>query len=139
MPLRRFSVAGIAVVEPTPDLTFGDEPFAVAGDPDAPVVIYEFSDYQCPFCQRFYADTKAALDEAYVDFIDPELEYSSESLLGKHENLMILRSFSKGYSLAGKEFSLADEEIYTLPLPVPSDFWAAGTKKEGSKRCPANP
>ena len=55
------------VAEPTPDLTFGDEPFAVSGDPDAPVVIYEFSDYQCPFCQRFYADTKAALDEAYVE------------------------------------------------------------------------
>lgn len=32
---------------------------------------------------------------------------------------------SKGYFLAGKEFHLVDEEIYTLPLPTPADFWAS--------------
>lgn len=31
---------------------------------------------------------------------------------------------SRGYFLAGKEFHLVDEEIYTLPLPVPPDFWS---------------
>lgn len=41
------------------------------------------------------------LDEAYVDFVEPDAAYSSEALLEKHENLLILRSFSKGYSLAG--------------------------------------
>ncbi len=55
------------VAEPTPDWDFEGEEFAVAGDPDAPVTIYEFSDYQCPFCQRFYQETKSQLDETYVD------------------------------------------------------------------------
>ena len=41
------------------------------------------------------------IDEAYADFIDPILEYRSTSLLEKHDNIMILRTFSKGYSLAG--------------------------------------
>ena len=41
------------------------------------------------------------IDEAYADFIDPELNYQSASLLESHDNILILRSFSKGYSLAG--------------------------------------
>ena len=30
---------------------------------------------------------------------------------------------TRGYFLAGKEFHLVDDEIYSLPLPVPEDFW----------------
>ena len=41
------------------------------------------------------------IDEAYADFIDPELNYHSASLLESHNNILILRTFSKGYSLAG--------------------------------------
>lgn len=41
------------------------------------------------------------IDEAYVDFVDPELGYDAVGLLDDTDNLLILRSFSKGYSLAG--------------------------------------
>lgn len=41
------------------------------------------------------------LDEAYVDFIDPALGYDSSRLLDDCDNVLILRTFSKGYSLAG--------------------------------------
>ncbi|MDA1075926.1 MAG: histidinol-phosphate transaminase [Proteobacteria bacterium] len=41
------------------------------------------------------------LDEAYVDFVDPELGHDSTRLLERCDNLLILRSFSKGYGLAG--------------------------------------
>jgi len=40
---------------------------AVLGDADAPVTIIEFSDYQCPFCGRFYAQTLPLLKSQYVD------------------------------------------------------------------------
>ena len=45
---------------------------SVAGAPflgraDAPVTIVEFSDYQCPFCQRFFATTLPALKKEYID------------------------------------------------------------------------
>jgi protein-disulfide isomerase len=36
------------------------------GDPQAPIKIEEYSDFQCPFCKRFFDDTEAALVEAYV-------------------------------------------------------------------------
>jgi len=41
------------------------------------------------------------LDEAYVDFVDPALPYDSMHLIEQCDNLLILRSFSKGYGLAG--------------------------------------
>jgi protein-disulfide isomerase len=37
------------------------------GRPDAPVTIVEFSDYQCPFCQRFFAATLPTLKTEYID------------------------------------------------------------------------
>jgi protein-disulfide isomerase len=37
------------------------------GKPDAPVTVIEFSDYQCPFCQRFFANTLPALKKDYID------------------------------------------------------------------------
>ncbi len=39
---------------------------AVKGDKDAPVTIVEFSDYECPFCARFYQQTYGQIDEQYI-------------------------------------------------------------------------
>lgn len=41
------------------------------------------------------------IDEAYVDFVDPDNGYNSLKLIAQHPNVLILRTFSKGYSLAG--------------------------------------
>ena len=37
------------------------------GDPNAPVKITEFADYQCPFCERFFNDTEPELEETYIE------------------------------------------------------------------------
>lgn len=36
------------------------------GDPNAPVVIEEFSDFQCGYCRQFFQQTEPALIEKYV-------------------------------------------------------------------------
>jgi protein-disulfide isomerase len=38
----------------------------VKGDPNAPVTIVEFSDFECPFCARFYTQTLSQIDEKYI-------------------------------------------------------------------------
>ncbi|MEX1197561.1 MAG: histidinol-phosphate transaminase [Pseudohongiellaceae bacterium] len=45
------------------------------------------------------------IDEAYADFIDPALAYDATPLVRRHDNVLILRTLSKGYSLAGLRFA----------------------------------
>ncbi len=55
--------------QPTPAQVFkvsmDDDP--IKGDPDAEVTVIEFSDFQCPFCSRFYTQTLSQLEENYID------------------------------------------------------------------------
>ena len=44
------------------------------------------------------------VDEAYVDFVDPARGHDLVSAIRAHPNLLILRTLSKGYSLAGLRF-----------------------------------
>lgn len=37
------------------------------GDPNAPIKIEEFSDFQCPFCERFHKETEPLLKQYYID------------------------------------------------------------------------
>ena len=36
------------------------------GSPDAPVTILEFSDFQCPYCGRFFQSVEPQIDEQYI-------------------------------------------------------------------------
>lgn len=37
------------------------------GDKNAPLTLVEFSDYQCPFCKRFYNQTLSKIKTEYID------------------------------------------------------------------------
>lgn len=37
------------------------------GDPNAPIKMEEFSDFQCPFCERFHEQTEPLLRQYYID------------------------------------------------------------------------
>jgi protein-disulfide isomerase len=52
-----------AYVPPEPSL----ENVNAIGDPDAPVTIIEYTDYQCPFCSRHFEQTFTKIKEKYVD------------------------------------------------------------------------
>ena len=47
-------------------------------------------------------DSVLLIDEAYIDFVSKD--YSSVPLITEHDNLVILRTLSKGFSLAGLRF-----------------------------------
>lgn len=40
---------------------------AIIGDPDAPITIVEWSDFECPFCARFYNDAYQDIKENWID------------------------------------------------------------------------
>ena len=44
------------------------------------------------------------IDEAYIDFVDPALRHDTVNLARAFDNVLLLRSLSKGYSLAGLRF-----------------------------------
>ncbi|MFT4631264.1 MAG: histidinol-phosphate aminotransferase [Candidatus Pseudothioglobus sp.] len=49
-------------------------------------------------------DSVLLIDEAYIDFVDPDLNHDCLSLIQKFDNLVFLRTLSKGYGLAGLRF-----------------------------------
>jgi protein-disulfide isomerase len=40
---------------------------SVLGDANAKITVVQFSDYECPFCERFYTQTEGQLIKDYVD------------------------------------------------------------------------
>lgn len=47
------------------DVSIDDD--AIKGDKNAPVTIVEFSDFECPFCERFYTNTLPDLISEYIE------------------------------------------------------------------------
>jgi protein-disulfide isomerase len=61
-----------AARQPTPQassvlktVSLDDDP--LKGNPNAPVTIIEFSDFQCPFCSRFFEQTLPLIEQNYVE------------------------------------------------------------------------
>ncbi|MFT7184612.1 MAG: protein-disulfide isomerase [Oceanicoccus sp.] len=61
---------------------------AFLGDADAPVVIVEFSDYQCPYCASFQSETLPLLKENYIDTGLVKLVYR-DFPIPSHENAFV--------------------------------------------------
>jgi histidinol-phosphate aminotransferase len=53
------------------------------------------------FLRRVPADTVVVLDEAYVEFLSPEYRIDAPALVERYPNVVVLRTFSKAYGLAG--------------------------------------
>ena len=53
------------------------------------------------FLRRVPGDTVVLLDEAYVEFVAPEHRLDAAELVRRFPNLVVLRTFSKAYGLAG--------------------------------------
>ena len=51
--------------------------FNAMGDPNAPVKIIEYSDFQCPYCARFVKDTEQQLIDTYIATGKVYFEYHS--------------------------------------------------------------
>lgn len=59
------TISGSAVGNFDSDDLMDDD--AVKGDPDASVTIVEFSDYECPFCGKWFLQTYPQIKKEYID------------------------------------------------------------------------
>lgn len=64
-------------------VSIDDDP--MKGNPDAELTIVEFSDFQCPFCSRFYEQTLPLIEQTYVDTGKVNLVYR-DFPLQSHQN-----------------------------------------------------
>jgi protein-disulfide isomerase len=60
-----------------------DENSPVLGSDDAPVTIFDFSDFQCPMCARYAKNTEPLIIENYVNTGKVKLVYKHFSILGQ--------------------------------------------------------
>jgi protein-disulfide isomerase len=71
--LANIAAAPIGTVTPTPQTTVKDykalvtSTSAALGSEKAPVTIVEFSDFQCPYCRKFFNDAYQDIKKAYID------------------------------------------------------------------------
>ena len=63
-----------------------DDP--MIGDKNAKVTIIEFSDYQCPFCGRFWSATMPQIQKEYIDTGKVKLVFRDFPLESIHANAM---------------------------------------------------
>lgn len=65
-------------------ISIDDDP--IIGDPNAPITIIEFSDFQCPFCARFHTQTLPLLFEEYIDQGKVKLVFRDFPIQSIHPN-----------------------------------------------------
>ena len=56
------------------------------GDPNAPLTIIEFADFQCPYCGRFFAQTEPQIDKQYIQSGKVRFGYFDFAFLGQESN-----------------------------------------------------
>jgi histidinol-phosphate aminotransferase len=75
------------------------------------------------FLSRVPRDTIVLLDEAYMEFVAPELRLDGLSLIRRFPNLLVVRTFSKAYGLAGLRIGYGfgsaslTHELWRMQLP----------------------
>ncbi|MBI5079606.1 DsbA family protein [Candidatus Wolfebacteria bacterium] len=69
-----------AVLAALPQISSSD---SVLGDKNAPVTIVEYSDFQCPFCGKFFKETESVLREKYVKTGKVKFIYRDFAFLGQ--------------------------------------------------------
>ena len=65
-------------------VSLDDDP--VKGDPNAPITMVEFSDFQCPFCARFFTETLPLIQKNYIDTGKVKFVYRDFPIPSIHQN-----------------------------------------------------
>lgn len=68
------------------DVGFTVEGYPFRGSPDAPVMMVEYSDFQCPFCSRYFVQTEPAINDSFVRSGQLRVVFRDFPIVGLHPN-----------------------------------------------------
>ena len=89
-------------------VTVGTDDDPVLGNPDAPVTMIEFSDFQCPYCRSFWRDTLPQIKSQYIDTGKVKLVYR-DFPLSIHAQAMLGAEAANCANAQGKYWQMHDE------------------------------
>lgn len=107
---------------------FTEDGFLYRGDPDAPIVMIEYSDYGCPFCNRHFILTEPAIDESYVRTGQVRVVFHDFPLVSLHPNAPMAHKAGLCVAAQGTALVYWDlraemfrsvDEWQTAPEPLP--------------------
>lgn len=107
-----------------------DGPFL--GSPEAPVAMVEFSDFQCPFCRRFFKETLPQIKEKYVKTGKVKFVYRDFPLVQIHNMAQKYAEAGECANEEGKFWQMHDkifEEQEKLGQGTVTGITAADVKK----------
>lgn len=102
----------------------GDTRVVFVANPNNPTGTWLAPDALHAFLRKVPADVLLVLDEAYYEYLDPGLRGDSLKWLERFPNLVVSRTFSKAYGLAGLRvgFALAHPQVADLMNRVRQPF-----------------
>jgi protein-disulfide isomerase len=151
LPSLRDALAPVGEITPVQARQF---PNAVAnnmGDPNAPVKIVQYSDFQCPACKQFFDQTEAQLIEEYVAtgkvyytyrsmglWIGPESERAAQAAYcagdqGKYweyHNLLFANQGAENAGVYSDKRLVASGELISLDMAAFNSCFDSGKYKD---------
>jgi protein-disulfide isomerase len=127
----RHIVAGGAAAR-TPDSQGGRNDLMIAartkGDPKAPILIYEVSDFQCPYCRQFWEQTLPQLEQEYIRTGKVRLTFINFPISQIHGNAETAHEFAMCAAQQSKFWSLHDllyaHQAVSAKLRDPTPYFA---------------
>ena len=128
MTVRPMLLAALLVGAPTL-LTAQSLSSRTKGRADAPVTVYEMSDFQCPFCRRFWVESFPAIEKEYINTGKVRWIFINYPIAQRHPNAVPAAEFAMCAAKQGK-FWPAHDRIYEsqaewAPLPDAGPFFVA--------------
>lgn len=121
----------VVVLMSAPRIEVNSDPTRVRGNPKAPVMIVEFSDYQCPYCHQVEPTVKALLAK-YGDKVS--LSYRDFPLSSIHSQAEIAAEASRCALEQGKFWEYHDQLFATSKLEKDDLFEYARNVKLDEKQ-----
>ena len=114
------------------------------GSATAPIVVYEMSDFQCPYCRRFAVQTFPELERDYVATGKVRWVFINFPLTSLHPNASPAAELAMCAGRQGKFWEVHDllfrHQSTWAPLQEPGQYFltfadSAGLQKEPLQRC----